>query len=186
MIQKTGRIDFITKRPDGKVARHRGEPSEDGNTIRGRYELGFGVGGRFVLNRTGVDGPPVLSGRWIYTILDPAGGPGASGDMLLLGDAAGGFEGYLNYTNIETSPKKCEGRVDKDGVVTFSIYEKKTMVHAGTLSPGRPAHRGRLGRGDPDPRAVHHEEGHSLTLPFTTAKRAGARAPARPVFRASP
>lgn len=150
VILKTGRIDFVTKRPDGKVARHRGEPSEDGNAIRGNYDLGFGVGGRFVLNRAGVDGPPVLSGRWVYTILDPSGGPGASGDMLLLGDVAGGFEGYLHYRTIDTSPKKFEGTVAKDGTVAFSIYEKKTMVHAGKLSPDGLLIEGGWGEGSPN------------------------------------
>lgn len=89
VVQKTGRIDFISKRPDGKVARHRGYPSNGGNTIRGKYDLGFGVGGAFVLNRSGVDGPAVLSGRWTYHIIDPSGGPGEYGDMLLLGDVGG-------------------------------------------------------------------------------------------------
>ena len=133
-FKKRGRIEFVTTRPNGRVVRHRGEPSEDGNTIRGNYNLGFGVGGRFVLNRADVDSPPVLSGRWVYTILDPEGGPGASGDMLLLGDLTGSFEGYLYYRNIETSPKKFKGTVARDGTVDFVIYEKETMVHAGKLS----------------------------------------------------
>ena len=150
VIQKTGRVDFVTKRPDGKVARHRGEPSDDGNTIRGNYDLGFGVGGRFVLNRVGVDGPPVLSGRWVYTILDPTGGPGESGDMLLLGDVAGGFKGYLHYTRIDTSPKEFKGTVARDGTVAFSIYEKKTMVHAGKLSPDGLLIEGGWGEGTPN------------------------------------
>ena len=150
VVQKTGRIDFVTKRPDGKVARHRGEPSADGNTIRGNYDLGFGVGGRFVLNRAGVKGPPVLSGRWTYTILDPSGGPGVSGDVLLLGDVAGGFEGYLHYNNIDTSPKKVEGTVAGDGTVAFSIYEKKTMVHSGKLTKDGLLIEGGWGEGRPD------------------------------------
>ncbi|BDQ33329.1 hypothetical protein [Pseudodesulfovibrio portus] len=132
-VDKWGRITFVTTRPNGRVAKHSGELCNNGNTVRGNYNLGFGVGGRFVLDRF-VDGaPPSMCGRWEYGIIKPGDGKAVTGDALLLGDSSGLFEGYLHYRTIDTSPKKIEGRVADDGTLLFEIYEKKTYVHQGRL-----------------------------------------------------
>lgn len=132
-VDKWGRITFVTARPNGRVANHRGEFSNGGNTIRGNYNLGFGVGGRFVLDRVMDGAPPSMSGRWEYRIVSSAGGKSVAGDALLLGDSSGLFDGYLHYRTIDASPKKIEGKVAGDGTLLFEVYEKKAHVHQGRL-----------------------------------------------------
>lgn len=141
-VDKWGRLTFITTRPNGRVVKHTGEFSNNGSTIRGSYNLGFGVGGRFVLDRVMDTVPPSMSGRWEYRIINPAGGDDTVGDALLLGDSSGFFEGYLTYRNIETSHKKIEGTVADDGSLRFELYEKGTYVHEGTLEENGSSSKG--------------------------------------------
>lgn len=131
-LKTHGRIWFVSTRPNGRVVKHMGEFSNDGNTISGNYNLGFGVGGRFVLDRVTQDAPPSMSGKWEYHIVNPAGDD-TVGDILLLGDHGGIFEEYLYYRNIDTNNKKVEGTLTKDGKLVFSIYENGEYLHLGTL-----------------------------------------------------
>ncbi len=134
-LKPDNKIFFVVKRDKGHVAQHDGKFTADGNTIRGSYNLGMGVGGRFVLYRADVDCPPSMSGKWEYHILDPSGGPGEKAVGALLGDTEGGFEGYIYYDSNPDTSVNVKGKVAKDGGLTFDIYEKKTYVNQGQLAP---------------------------------------------------
>ena len=128
-----GDVVFVTNRPGGTVVRHEGEWTEDGRSIRGRYSLGMGVGGPFVLARRDAARPLPMSARWEYQILDPEGGAGMFAEGGLLQDTTGRFEGYFRYRRGDGTPRKVEGEEAADGTLTFLIYEKKTYRHQGTL-----------------------------------------------------
>jgi hypothetical protein len=128
-----GRLIFITRRPDGKVVAHTGEFSNNGNTVRGSYNLGMGVGGRFILDRVVETPPPSMNGYWEYRIINPSGGKDVVGDALLLSDSSGFFEGYLTYRDIDAASKKVKGTVGVDGSLRFEMYEKGPCMHEGML-----------------------------------------------------
>lgn len=156
-FKSSGSVWFTSTRPNGRVVKHMGELSEDGNSISGSYNLGFGVGGPFMLTRDGVPGPPSMSAGWVYHVVDPEGGPGLYGDMTLLCDAGGKCEGYLDYRQSYSGPKyavenvggkqrfvlykpkienskKVECTVAEDGSVELNIYENGTFVCIGKLT----------------------------------------------------
>ena len=151
------RVNFLSTRPNGRSVRHTAEMSEDGNSILGQYNLGFGVGGSFVMNRIGVDGPPSMSGGWVYYVVDPAGGSGLYGDATLLCDATGNCKGYLDYRTSFDGPKitvenvsgkqtfvmytpeteyskNLKGTITKSSDFEFSMYDNGKITHTGKLS----------------------------------------------------
>lgn len=132
-LKSGGRVWFISTRPNGRVVKQMGTISEDGNSIKGNYNLGYGVGGRFVLDRVTDTAMPCISGKWEYHIVNIEGDD-VVGDAYLLGDHTGIFEGYLYYRDIDTNNKTIKGTVTKNGKLHFNMYESSTISHDGTLA----------------------------------------------------
>ena len=132
-----GKVVFTSRISNGQKALHEGVLSEDGNTVRGDYKLGFGVGGRFVLNRAGVEGSPLMSGKWEYCMNDSSGGPDRYADVLLLGDTFGRFDGLLYYRGFSSVPREVRGTVSEDGYLRFDVLDNGIRAHEGKMLPDK-------------------------------------------------
>ena len=126
-------VTFVSERSDGTLAAHEGEFTTDGRSIRGRYDIGMGVGGAFVLSRAGAACPEAMDGRWKLHLQDPKGGKGLVLMGALLGDSTGFFKGYLY---VDAGSSKCvEGTLSQDGMLKLDVYGSANFSLSATLEP---------------------------------------------------